>query len=170
VARIKSDIARKRIINKPISLIVTATCKRQFMYERAWDRKKYILQLKGKSIPLQAFAGPEGSRRLRVPDFKTVGTWRWQDCQPYAPAAFTPRKYSWYSFLLEDESTPVSLHISIATAKLSQLHCCAVCLSVTDCTTDGLNCRLYLAYWLLWKPEILLIWFINLTQLCNYLQ
>ena len=27
-------------------------------------------------------------------------------CQPYAPAAFTPRKYSWYSFLLEAESTP----------------------------------------------------------------
>ena len=26
-------------------------------------------------------------------------------CQPYAPAAFTPRKYSWYSFLLETEST-----------------------------------------------------------------
>jgi len=26
--------------------------------------------------------------------------------QPYAPAAFTPRKYSWYSFLLEAESTP----------------------------------------------------------------
>ena len=29
-------------------------------------------------------------------------------CQPYAPAAFTPRKYSWYSFLLEAESTPGS--------------------------------------------------------------
>jgi len=27
-------------------------------------------------------------------------------CQPYAPAAFTPRKYCWYSFLLEAESTP----------------------------------------------------------------
>jgi len=27
-------------------------------------------------------------------------------CQPYAPAAFTPRKYSWYAFLLEAESTP----------------------------------------------------------------
>jgi hypothetical protein len=26
--------------------------------------------------------------------------------QPYAPAAFTPSKYSWYSFLLEAESTP----------------------------------------------------------------
>jgi len=23
--------------------------------------------------------------------------------RPYAPAAFTPRKYSWYSFLLEPE-------------------------------------------------------------------
>jgi hypothetical protein len=27
-------------------------------------------------------------------------------CQPYAPAAFTPRKYTWYSFLLEVVSTP----------------------------------------------------------------
>jgi hypothetical protein len=27
-------------------------------------------------------------------------------CQPYAPTAFIPRKYSWYSFLLEIESTP----------------------------------------------------------------
>jgi hypothetical protein len=30
-----------------------------------------------KAIPLQAWTGPEGSRRLRYPDFKTVGTgWR----------------------------------------------------------------------------------------------
>jgi hypothetical protein len=27
-----------------------------------------------KAIPLQALTGPEGSRRLRLPDFKTVGT------------------------------------------------------------------------------------------------
>jgi len=44
---------------------------------------------------------------LRFPDFKTLGTCRWYGCQPYAPDAFTPRKYSWYSFLLEAESTPV---------------------------------------------------------------
>jgi len=31
-------------------------------------------QGKGKAIPLQAWTGPEGSRRLRFPDFKTVGT------------------------------------------------------------------------------------------------
>jgi hypothetical protein len=29
---------------------------------------------KGKAIPLQAWTGPEGSRRMRLPDFKTFGT------------------------------------------------------------------------------------------------
>jgi len=33
--------------------------------------------VKGKVIPLQAWRGPEGSRRLKLPDFKTVGTRRW---------------------------------------------------------------------------------------------
>ena len=32
---------------------------------------------KGKAIPLQTWTGPEGSRRLRLPDFKTIGTLRW---------------------------------------------------------------------------------------------
>ena len=31
---------------------------------------------KRKAIPLQAWTGLEGSRRLRLPDFKTVGTSR----------------------------------------------------------------------------------------------
>jgi len=30
-------------------------------------------QLKGKAIPLQAWTCPEGSRRLMLPDFKTIG-------------------------------------------------------------------------------------------------
>jgi len=29
---------------------------------------------KGKAIPLQAWTDPEGSRRLRLSDFKTIGT------------------------------------------------------------------------------------------------
>jgi len=29
---------------------------------------------KGKAIPLQGWTGHEGSRRLRLPDFKTFGT------------------------------------------------------------------------------------------------
>jgi hypothetical protein len=67
-----------------------------------------VRQGKSKAIPLQALTGPEGSRRLRLLDFKTFDTLRWQGCQPYAPAAFTPRNYSWYSVLIEVESTPVS--------------------------------------------------------------
>jgi hypothetical protein len=30
---------------------------------------------KVKEIPLQALTGPDGSRMLRLPDFKTIGTW-----------------------------------------------------------------------------------------------
>jgi len=29
---------------------------------------------KGKATPLQAWTGSEGSTRLRLPDFKTIGT------------------------------------------------------------------------------------------------
>jgi hypothetical protein len=61
---------------------------------------------KDKAIPLQAWTGPEGPRSLRLPDFKTIGTSRWQVCQPYAQATFNPRNFSWYSFLLNAESTP----------------------------------------------------------------
>ena len=34
----------------------------------------YIGKGKCKAIPLQAWTGPEGSSRLRLPDFKTIGT------------------------------------------------------------------------------------------------
>jgi hypothetical protein len=33
--------------------------------------------VKSKAIPLQALTGPEGSRRLRLPDFKTICTQIW---------------------------------------------------------------------------------------------
>ena len=66
---------------------------------------KYSYKGEGKAVPLQAWSDPEGSRKLRFPDFMTTA----QDGgKPYAPAAFTPSKYTWYSFLLEAESTPRS--------------------------------------------------------------
>ena len=34
----------------------------------------FSVKVTGKAIPLQASTGPEGSRRLRLPDFKTIGT------------------------------------------------------------------------------------------------
>jgi hypothetical protein len=33
-----------------------------------------MCKAKGKAIPLQALTGPEGSRRLRLPEFKTLDT------------------------------------------------------------------------------------------------
>jgi hypothetical protein len=37
----------------------------------------HAIKLNGKAIPLQAWTGPEDSRRLRFPDSKIIGTWRW---------------------------------------------------------------------------------------------
>jgi len=54
---------------------------------------------KGKPVPLQAWSGPEGSRKLRFPDFMTTA-------QDGGKVSLTPRKCPWYSFLLEAESTP----------------------------------------------------------------
>jgi hypothetical protein len=36
-----------------------------------------VIKGRGKSISLQAWTGPEGSKRLRLQDFETVGTWNW---------------------------------------------------------------------------------------------
>jgi len=45
---------------------------------KVWDEWiRIILNGKREAIPVQAWTGPEGSRRLRLPDFKTVGTLRW---------------------------------------------------------------------------------------------
>ena len=45
----------------------------------------------GKEITVQAPTSSEGSRSFTLPDFKTFDTWRWEGCQPYAPAAFIPQ-------------------------------------------------------------------------------
>ena len=55
---------------------------------------------KVRAVPLQAWSSLEGSRKLRFPDFMTTA----QDGEKVV--SFTPRKCSWYSFLLEAESTP----------------------------------------------------------------
>ena len=42
--------------------------------------------------PITGLDRPWGFQKVEVPDFKTIDTWRWQGCQPYAPAAFTPQE------------------------------------------------------------------------------
>ena len=55
---------------------------------------------KGKVVPLQAWSGPEGSRKLRFPYFMTTA----QDGGTVVSLTHRPplptRKYTWYSFLL----------------------------------------------------------------------
>ena len=64
------------------------------------------LRCKVKAVPLQAWSGPEGSKKLRFPDFMTTAQGGGKFVSLTHPAAFTPTKFSWYSFLLEAESTP----------------------------------------------------------------
>jgi hypothetical protein len=56
----------------------------------------YPIKYKGKDtgtiIPVQTWTGPEGCRKLRLPDFKTISTGRWYFCQAYAPATFGPQE------------------------------------------------------------------------------
>jgi len=71
------------------------------------ENLKYISQTlgKGKAIPLQAWTGPEGSRRLKLPYFMTIAHEGGKVVSPTRRPPLPPRKYSWYSFLLEAEST-----------------------------------------------------------------
>ena len=64
------------------------------------------LKRKGKSVPLQAWSGPEGSRKLRFPNYVTTAQNGGKVVSLTHRPPLSHRKYSWYSFLLEAESTP----------------------------------------------------------------
>jgi len=66
----------------------------------------FFSEQNGKAIPLQAWSGPEGYRKLRFPDFMTTAQCGGKVVSLTHRPPFTPRKYTWYSFLLEAESTP----------------------------------------------------------------
>jgi hypothetical protein len=57
-----------------------------------------------KAIPVTGRGGQQGRETLRL-SRQSAHRRRW-GCQPYAPAALYPQEDSWYSFLLEAESTP----------------------------------------------------------------
>jgi len=59
----------------------------------------------GAAVPLKAWSGPEGSRKLRFPDYVTVTPDGGKVVRPTHQPPLPPRKYSWYSFLLEAQST-----------------------------------------------------------------
>ena len=63
---------------------------------------------KGKAVPLEVWTGPEGSRKLRFPDFLTTAQDGGKVASLTHRPSLPPRKYPRYSFLLEAESTPGS--------------------------------------------------------------
>ena len=64
------------------------------------------VSVKGKTVPLDACSGPEGSRKLRFSDYMTTAQVGGKVVSLTHRPLFAPRKYSWYSFLLEAESNP----------------------------------------------------------------
>jgi hypothetical protein len=72
---------------------------------------------KGKDLLRQAEVAQGVPDRLKPRIFLTFGTTRVVRLQPYAPAAFTPGRNPWYSFL-EAESTPGHMVLSVATEKI----------------------------------------------------
>ena len=60
---------------------------------------------KGKASPLQAIAGPEGSRKLRLVDFLTTAQYSGR-LSALRTGRLYPQECSWYSFALGAESTP----------------------------------------------------------------
>jgi len=59
-----------------------------------------------KAVPLEAWSGPEGSSKLSFPDFMTTAQDGGMAVSLTHRPPLPPRKYTWYSFLLEAESTP----------------------------------------------------------------
>ena len=59
-------ITTLRIVLKAVTILLKFDARTLVLYR--------IRKGKGKAIPLQAWTSPEGSRMLRLPDFKTLGT------------------------------------------------------------------------------------------------
>jgi hypothetical protein len=62
--------------------------------------------VKVKAVPLQAWSVPEGSRKLRIPDYMTTAQDGGKVVSLTHRPPLPPRKCSWYSFLFETASTP----------------------------------------------------------------
>jgi len=60
-------------INGNILLKIVFNKKGQYVFPVALTVLNFKALYKGKTIPVHPWTNPEGSRRLRLPDFKTIG-------------------------------------------------------------------------------------------------
>jgi hypothetical protein len=85
-----------------LALKVRAKISTNDIVENEWNctsTPKDISTVKDKVNPLNAWTGPKLSRKFRLPvERKSVMKVVWFSA--LAPAAFTPRKYSWCSFFV----------------------------------------------------------------------
>jgi hypothetical protein len=89
-----------------------------------------------KKSPVTGLEWHRWFQEVKVHGFRDNGTGCWLGCQPYAPTAFTPRKYSRYSFLLEAESTPKAVLRSEGFMSMKNSN-----YIIWDRTSDILICR-----------------------------
>ena len=74
-ASLVTNYTPHKLTGRP-SWIFSDPCVIMFL-EFKTERIILFRMVKGKAIPLQAWTGPEGSRRLRLPDFKAIGAGMW---------------------------------------------------------------------------------------------
>jgi hypothetical protein len=80
----------------------------KWSYERGFRTSIWTSnKRKGKSYPCNMPWRPIGMWDVEAPTFsrQSAHRWRW-GCRPKAPGTLYPQEDSWYSFLLEAESTP----------------------------------------------------------------
>jgi hypothetical protein len=76
-------------------------CLQEFKEEQ---QKIKIIKSKKKNPPVLSRTG--GFQAVEAPRFQDNRHMKMVGCQHYTPAAFTPQKYTWYSFILKAEATP----------------------------------------------------------------
>jgi hypothetical protein len=79
---------------------------RELSYHTPHTHLKYWKGKKKEEKKLTGYGGPQ-DWDVEAPTFSRQSAHRWQcGCQPYTPAALYTPEYSWFSLLLEAESTP----------------------------------------------------------------
>jgi hypothetical protein len=104
-----------------LSVILKRFCTPRGSCAKEKKTDMYVWRNKSKGLPQQAEVAQRVPGRLRPRICLTFGTTRVVGRQPYTPAAFTPRRNLWYSFL-EAESTSGHMVPSVTTEKNSQWH------------------------------------------------
>jgi hypothetical protein len=76
----------------------TSECRKSVALQQCMVIRSYLCNRPWRLIGLRRWGSHIFSRQ-------PAHRWRW-GCQPYAPATLYPQEDSWYSFMLEAESTP----------------------------------------------------------------